>query len=64
MSWLIGCVQALVAYYLLYRIFPWQLQAGEGDVLEGEERDGAELEAGVETPSVGEDEKVARESVR
>lgn len=36
MSWLVGCVQALVAYYLLYLAFPWQLQLEEIDVIEGQ----------------------------
>lgn len=56
MSWLIGCVQALVTYYLLYLVFPWQLQGDDGAVLQGED---AEVEAGLETPL--EDEKVGKD---
>lgn len=49
MSWLVGCVQALVTYYLLYLVFPWPLQLDEADVLEGEDGDAEAAE--VETSS-------------
>ena len=51
MSWLIGCVQSLVSYYLLYLVSPWQLQLGEEVILEGESGD---IETGAETPPVKE----------
>ena len=48
MSWLVGCLLAMLTYYLLHLAFPWQTQLEEDEILNG--TDGDE-ENGTETPA-------------
>ena len=59
LSWLIGFVQSMIAYYVLYLVFPWQTHAEEHDVLDGRDEESG---VGSETPPmVSKEERLSHE---